>query len=71
MTTIEKPAIDEPLTGAALARWCYNNPNLAAATIEGLRIDADKIVAEFERIFGKITATERYWLTRHISGQEF
>lgn len=24
-------------TGAALARWCYENPNLAAKTIEGLR----------------------------------
>lgn len=27
----------EALTGAALARWCYENPNLAARTIEGLR----------------------------------
>jgi hypothetical protein len=26
-----------PLRGAALARWCYENPNLAARTIEGLR----------------------------------
>lgn len=28
---------DEPLTGAELARWCHDNPNLAASTIEGLR----------------------------------
>lgn len=26
-----------PLTGAALARWCYENPNQAAMTIEKLR----------------------------------
>ena len=31
---------------------------------------ADKIVAEFEGIFGKLTATERRWLTRRIAGQE-
>jgi hypothetical protein len=29
---------DEPLTGAELARWCYENPNRAASTIEGLRM---------------------------------
>jgi hypothetical protein len=29
---------DEPLTGAELARWCYENPNQAASTIEGLRM---------------------------------
>jgi hypothetical protein len=28
---------------------------------------AQKIVAEFESIFGKLTATERYWLTRQIA----
>ena len=33
-------------------------------------IDADKIVAEFESIFGNLTATERRWLTRRIAGQE-
>jgi hypothetical protein len=27
----------EALIGAGLARWCYDNPNLAARTIEGLR----------------------------------
>ena len=27
----------DPLSGAELARWCYENPNLAALTIEGLR----------------------------------
>ena len=27
----------EALTGAVLGRWCYENPNLAARTIEGLR----------------------------------
>jgi hypothetical protein len=31
---------------------------------------AAKIVAEFEGIFGKLTATERRWLTRRIAGQE-
>lgn len=25
------------LTGAELGHWCYENPNLAARTIEGLR----------------------------------
>jgi hypothetical protein len=29
---------DDILTGAELARWCYDNPNLAASTIEGLRM---------------------------------
>lgn len=28
---------DKIVTGAELARWCYENPNLAASTIEGLR----------------------------------
>jgi hypothetical protein len=32
--------------------------------------EAEKIVAEFESIFGSITATERRWLTRRFSGQE-
>lgn len=32
--------------------------------------EAEKIVGEFESIFGQITATERRWLTRRISGQE-
>lgn len=31
---------------------------------------ADQIVAEFEGIFGKLTATERRWLIRRIAGQE-
>lgn len=31
----------EALVGAALARWCYENPNLAARTIEGLRSPSD------------------------------
>lgn len=30
-------ASSAPLTGVALGRWCYENPNLAASTIEGLR----------------------------------
>jgi len=30
----------------------------------------EKIVAEFEDIFGRLTATERRWLTRRIAGQE-
>jgi hypothetical protein len=34
---IFEDADDGPLTGAALARWCYENPNLAAMTIERLR----------------------------------
>jgi hypothetical protein len=29
---------------------------------------ATKIVAEFEGIFGKLTATERRWLTHRIAG---
>lgn len=32
--------------------------------------NATKIVAEFESIFGHLTATERRWLTRRIAGQE-
>lgn len=31
---------------------------------------ATQIVAEFESIFGKLTATERRWLIRRIAGQE-
>ena len=40
------------LTGAALGRWCYENPNLAATTIEGLRHGSralDDIAAERKR----------------------
>lgn len=44
MEELRTPAQDAPesdaLTGAALGRWCYENPNLAAATIEGLRGNA-------------------------------
>jgi hypothetical protein len=40
------------------------------AEIERLRTpDAKKIITEFEDIFGKITATERHWLTRRICGE--
>jgi hypothetical protein len=31
------------LTGAELGRWCYENPNLAARTIEGLRHAAQAV----------------------------
>lgn len=31
------PGPSEALSGTSLARWCYENPNLAARTIEGLR----------------------------------
>lgn len=31
---------EELLAGAELARWCYDHPNLAARTIEGLRAPA-------------------------------
>ena len=46
----------EVLTGAALGRWCYENPNLAATTIEGLRhgsrapADRAKIIEQCARI---------------------
>lgn len=33
-------------------------------------IGAGKIVAEFEGIFGNLTATERRWLMRRIAGLE-
>ena len=49
----------DALTGAELARWCYDNPNLAARTIEGLRAgDCEKIAqdcdAEMARLSGII-----------------
>ena len=31
---------------------------------------ATQIVAEFESIFGQLTATERRWLIRRMAGQE-
>lgn len=34
----------EALVGAALARWCYVNPNMAARTIEGLRGPDDELI---------------------------
>jgi|SRR3989304_5782438 len=42
------------------------------ALIEDVRAstDTEKAVAEFEGIFGKITATERRWLVRRLAGQE-
>lgn len=42
------------------------------ALIDEVRASADieKAVAEFEDMFGKITATERRWLLRRLAGQE-
>ena len=60
-----------PLTGAALARWCYENPNLAAKTIEGLRAALaaarpdregwQKYEEAMAALGGIIDAAEMYW----------
>lgn len=47
---------------------CTKEIERNAARREG--VAADKIVAEFEGIFGALTATERRWLTRRIAGLE-
>jgi len=42
------------LTGAALARWCYENPNLAALTIESLRIAPPAVGGEELKLLNDI-----------------
>lgn len=39
--------------------------------LDGLKsANIESVVAEFENIFGKITATERRWLVRRLAGHE-
>lgn len=33
-------------------------------------VDPNKVISEFESIFGRLTATERRWLTQRMTGQE-
>jgi hypothetical protein len=49
--------------------WAKMSGDIVAVQIAKL-VEAEPIVAEFEGIFGKLTATERRWLTRRIAGQE-
>ena len=60
----ERCDVDEALTGAALGRWCYENPNLAALTIEKLRADTpetERLRAALERLASpEAMATGRY-----------
>lgn len=57
-----------PIPGCSSDRIARELRQAAAAL--GVAPAAEAVVAEFEAIFGALTATERRWLTCRIAGQE-
>lgn len=61
----------EELKGADLARWCYENPNQAASTIEGLRgAPAQEAPSDDGRYLSSDIA-KRMWQTFKVTGDRW
>ena len=51
--------------------WSREEISRAANEVSSnAKSNAEKVISEFEDVFGKLTATERRWLVRRLSGQE-